>query len=255
MHLHIANLWNGDAGEMSRLYEVNIVLIQNNEPCLKISINAPFIGNDMIPPTNNHRSHTQQLWEYEVVEIFISSHILNNDVSTTPYTEIILNPYGHWLIIKHTGQDNWSSCDDTIVLDPSFLPDFQIDHDKQIWYGDVIIPLHLLPPPHTPADAVDRKPQMNQVSWLFNAYAIHNKTPCYHHISQADSRDDSSTSQTCTSINNHTDNNNDTTTTTTTTTSINTTSIERKYLAYNPVPGDYPRFHQLHAFSSLQLLY
>ena len=215
MKAEIKHLWNGQKGDHSYHFNIEIIRSQhNNELCLNIAIEAKYVGYDLIPSSDTHTS-TSQLWDHEVFELFISSHIINNDVTIAPYTEIIVGPSNHWLIIKHKGQDCWSTCDNTTLLETEYQPNFQIDYEKRVWSGNLFIPLRLLPSP-----LIDSY-NTNQLSWLFNAFAIHNATSIHNP-----------------SVTSSTSNNN---------------TIERKYYAYNAVPGDYPRFHQLHYFVPLVL--
>lgn len=174
----IENLWNGElltTVETSQTSEtatflINVDLTKDHDNCIlmQIIIEAPYFDNDTIPDCDKQFS-SPNLWEHEVVEYFISSPIVSNDVKITPYTEIILGPHGHWLIMNHTGQENWSECNDSIHLEAKYLPTTHIDYSNKKWFSRMTIPIEILPSPFQ-----IHNEDKTTMSWLFNVYAIHN---------------------------------------------------------------------------------
>ena len=197
-------------------FQISLDLVKDrkNSTLMQIIVDAPYFDNDTIPDYNK-QFRSPQLWEHEVVELFISSHIVSNDVKMTPYTEVILGPHSHWLVIKHTGQENWSDCDDDILLESAYLPDTHIDYVNKRWNCQILIPIELLPTATHVNDNGDNG--KTTLSWLVNAYAIHN---------------------TCKIIDG-------------THNGSNEEKDNRRYMAYNSVPGQIPRFHQLESFQQI----
>lgn len=61
-----------------------------------VTVDAPFYGQDARP--EGHGRHPR-LWEHEVVEVFLAE---GRD-EDSPYVEIEMGPFGHWLVLGFTG--------------------------------------------------------------------------------------------------------------------------------------------------------
>jgi hypothetical protein len=86
--LHVSSTWDGTAIEAEEA--VRVVLIWQPD-CLAIEVEAPF-HDDPRPP--EPPGSLDGLWNYEVVEVFIS------DVQGEQYSEIELSPWGHFLGLR-----------------------------------------------------------------------------------------------------------------------------------------------------------
>ena len=109
---------------------------------LRIEVDAPFF-NDPAPPLA--AGATDQLWNYEVVELFLA----NLEVDPPRYTEIELGPHGHHLVLCLEGVRCPVSAMHPIAWSASIAGDR--------WRGTAEIPVRWLPSTIT----------------HFNAYAIH----------------------------------------------------------------------------------
>lgn len=135
MELRIAQTWDGEP--LSEQESAAVVLSWEGEH-LVVRVEAPFAGD---PAPNQPPGALWQLWEYEVVELFLVG-------AGERYTEIELGPHGHHLVLKLEGVR-------TIVAQE--LPiDFEAMRQEDRWSGVARIPRALLP------ESIER----------LNAYAI-----------------------------------------------------------------------------------
>ena len=115
---------------------------------LRVHIDAPFHG-DPTPPTPAGRC--EQLWRYEVAELFILGR-------GEQYLELEFGPAGHYLALQLAGPRN-VVCDD-LELDCSFNRHAAGGR----WSVTAVVPSSLLP------EGADR----------VNGYAIHGTAPRHH---------------------------------------------------------------------------
>ena len=118
--------------------------LQPDRDVLVVSIEAPFHDD---PAPDGPPGPTPGLWDYEVVELFVTG--LAPAGKPTPYLEVELGPHGHHLVLDLMGVRN------PIRTGIPIGYEAQIDGDR--WVGQARIPWRLLPA--RPA--------------RFNAYAIH----------------------------------------------------------------------------------
>ena len=158
----IANKWDGSPGDVAPAY-VDLT-ISADEGDLIIEINAPFHNNRR--PSKSGRC--PNLWEYEVVELFIATTQAPN-FSSAPYLEFIVGPHGNWLIIGFTGEGKWDECDDTITLEQE--PVVTIDPVTNRWNATISFPCSHMPEPEC-------DPMLPlSLKWLFNAFAMFGDDP------------------------------------------------------------------------------
>lgn len=165
----ITKLWNGKVFEKDRdqVDHTISMRIRPSSQSLELHVIAPYFGTSYIPDRPVGRC--PRLYDHEVVEVFIASKMSKHqDPSIIPYFEIILGPHGHYLAISHTGQGNWSACNDSILLQNP-APSIHISADRKTWSAVVQIPYELLPEPQE-----DLQSNLS-LNWMFNAYAIHGR--------------------------------------------------------------------------------
>ena len=91
--LEVASLWDGAP---ARVEERVVLTLEERDDTLVVDVEAPYHGD---PAPNARRGSTWELWEHEVVEVFI----LGDDAH---YTELELSPHGHHLALKLNGARN-----------------------------------------------------------------------------------------------------------------------------------------------------
>jgi len=139
--LTIGQLWNGDAAREDERVRVRL---RRAPDSLRIIVAAPLHGD---PPPPAAPGPTEQLWEHEVVEIFIATAAVADEAR--PYTEIELSPWGHHLVLQLRGLRRRTG---------SLLPlRYRVRRAAGRWLGIARIDGALLPPE----------------PWLVNAFAIH----------------------------------------------------------------------------------
>lgn len=145
MTLRISFTWDGKPIPAAEVSQVRC-FIENGE--LTVLVDAPFF-NDSPPPAKP--GSTDELWEHEVVELFL----LGRDER---YLEIELGPHGHYLVLQLHGRRNVTEKGLPIRYETEILGDR--------WRGAAIVPL-----PYLPAE-IQRA----------NAYAIHGERGRRHHL-------------------------------------------------------------------------
>lgn len=151
LSLTIAHTWDGQ--DIPTTEQVQLELSFNTD-CLVVQLEAPFHHD---PPPPGPPGPTNQLWNYEVVELFLCQQ-----VDTNPsYLEVELSPHGHHLVLQLHG-----------IRQPqhTLLPlSFQASIHKDRWQGHAEIPLsYLPPPPHS-----------------YNAFAIHGSADARRYLAHA----------------------------------------------------------------------
>ena len=124
-----------------------------------------------------------ELWNYEVVELFISSCERSN-LKKCPYFEIVVGPHNHYIILQHTGEANFFESKDDILL--SNPPDIKINHENSTWSANIMIPLSLLPEPILISENRQTEPVIQNdtyLQWYFNAFAIFGEDPHRNYLS------------------------------------------------------------------------
>ena len=95
----IERTWAGEPLEVSATVYVDFYGVR---------VDAPFFGQDVRP--EGHGRHPR-LWEHEVVEVFLAE---GRD-DTSPYIEIEVGPFGHWLVLGFTGYRRAVPLDEVVV--------------------------------------------------------------------------------------------------------------------------------------------
>lgn len=116
------------------------------EPGLYLRLEAPFHRD---PPPETAIGPTDRLWEHEVVELFIAGAPATRDPAdsgqdvpgedATPYCELEMSPWGHYLFLRLQGERN-------IVSGALPLP-YRARRSGEVWWGEAFIPMRQLPPP------------------------------------------------------------------------------------------------------------
>lgn len=106
-----------------------------NEAHLVVEVDAPFHDDPPPPPPPGP---TDQLWDYEVAELFL----LGDDQR---YLEIELGPHGHHLVLELHGPRN--------VLRSGMALDYTASREGARWRGRARVPAAWLPPSLCAANA------------------------------------------------------------------------------------------------------
>jgi hypothetical protein len=125
MKLRIASSWDGKPLTAAETAEVTC-FIENDE--LTVLVEAPYFGD---PPPPGKPGSTDQLWEHEVVELFLLG-------SQERYLEIELGPHGHYLVLQLHGQRNVTTKGLPIRYETEIL--------GKRWRGAAMVPIAYLPP-------------------------------------------------------------------------------------------------------------
>ena len=148
MSYTISKFWNDiDVPEKDRI-DLHFKYIENQlngKNDLEIRIEAPFY--DDPKPPNIPIGSVDQLWNYEVIEVFL----LGED---NRYFEFEIGPKGHYLLLQLNGFRN--------IIEQGFpLNNYNTKIENNRWTAVAVIPSDYLP---------------NKLS-KFNAYAIHGSGP------------------------------------------------------------------------------
>eukprot|EP00397_Hematodinium_sp_SG-2012_P051154 GEMP01059797.1.p1 GENE.GEMP01059797.1~~GEMP01059797.1.p1 ORF type:complete len:205 (+),score=36.45 GEMP01059797.1:22-615(+) len=132
MELSIDRTW--DNQPVSAAERVDMSLQWTKDKGLHIQFTAPFNG-DTPPPNKAAPQSTWELWNYEVVELFIVNRRTNH------YTEVEISPYGHYLLLKLHNARNF--IDTNVPMNP--LPTVTRSECNTQWSADFILPTDDLP--------------------------------------------------------------------------------------------------------------
>jgi len=89
--LEIASTWDGRPLPPEAVVRVDLTL---DADALRVTVAAPFYGD---PAPAGRVGPTWQLWEHEVVEVFVAG-------PAERYTELELGPWGHYLALRLDGR-------------------------------------------------------------------------------------------------------------------------------------------------------
>jgi hypothetical protein len=132
--LTIAQNWDG-----TPVSEMASVKLTKKARRLEVNVVARFYDD---PPPPGDAGQQDELWKYEVVELFIAG-------ADDKYIEIELGPHGHHLVLTFKGVRQRE------YIVPRVKTEVRIDGG--IWVGTIRIPANRLPKP----------------PWRVNAFAIH----------------------------------------------------------------------------------
>lgn len=136
MRLEVDSTWDGHP---ARTDERVHLTLSPTLAGLRVEVDAPFHGD---PPPPGEPGPCWELWEYEVVELFVVG-------ATDRYTEVELSPHGHHLLLRLEGIRH--------VVEKMLPLDFRAQIVGARWQGIALLPWDVLPP----------KPRRG------NAFAIH----------------------------------------------------------------------------------
>ncbi len=137
--LVVSSTWDGVPIDPAEQATVRLALAPTH---LTIDVEAPFHGD---PAPARGPGPTDELWEYEVVELFLAHG--------ERYTEIELGPHGHHLVLRLEGRRH--------PVERLLPLDFEARIIGSRWQGVARIARALLPPE----------------PWTANVYAIHGAGP------------------------------------------------------------------------------
>ncbi len=140
MEIAIARLWDGSLAKPEE--QVELALIAHPEH-LEIRVDAPYHAD---PAPGGVPGPCPKLWEYEVVEVFVSGR-------AERYTEIELGPHGHHLVLQLDGVRH--------AVAEELPIEFSATIEGNRWRGQAKVPKHYFPPP----------------PYRVNAYSIHGREP------------------------------------------------------------------------------
>ena len=124
----IQNLWNGEKATPKEHYTLSL---KPNANGLELDISAPFYND---PKPAGPKGSFWQLWEHEVVELFIVG-------SNGHYLELECGPHGHYLFLQLNGVRS--------VVSHSMDTKYEAHLHGEQWLGKLQIPMDWLPPgPH-----------------------------------------------------------------------------------------------------------
>ena len=127
---------------------------------LMIQVDAPFYDDPQVP-TNIPVGSTDQLWNYEVVELFFLA-------TDNKYLEIELAPKGHYLLLQLDGHP------EKRLQYELPLANYQTEmQGNGRWLGQAIIPYNYFPSVSSSSSSGSGSGIINR----FNAYAIHKSGP------------------------------------------------------------------------------
>lgn len=153
MQYTISRLWDNRTVADTEAIDLSLgSRVVDAVPYLQLNISAPFYDDPKLPD-NTTVGSTDQLWNYEVVELFL----LGDD---RHYLEVELGPKGHYLLLQLHGYRN-------VTQTGLHLDHFSTRIDDKRWTGSALIPGHYLP------HGLSR----------FNAYAIHGSGPHRQYLS------------------------------------------------------------------------
>lgn len=144
MNIVIASTWDGAPLPVTQQAHLTVKL---DTHFLTLTVDAPFYQD---PPPPQAAGPCPELWEYEVVELFIANGL--------QYTEIELAPRGQHLVLQLQGIRQ------TVAEQLPIAYAAHIQGSR--WHGEAQIPITLLPPG----------------PWTWNAYAIHGQGSERHYL-------------------------------------------------------------------------
>jgi len=129
VHLEVGYTWDGTpVGEGETVH----LGLRSEGEHLVLAVVAPFHGD---PPPPGPPGSTPELWEHEVVELFLAGA---GTAASVPYLEVELSPHGHHQVLRFAG------------VRRSIAADLPLDYSARIeagrWWGQALLPLAWLPP-------------------------------------------------------------------------------------------------------------
>ena len=124
LELHIDALWDGAPAARGEAIRLRLAL---EADALTVQVEAPFWGD---PPPAAPPGPTWQLWEHEVVELFLSG-------PDGHYLELELGPHGHHLALRLHGVRN--------IVARELPVDYRAQIRGERWEGEARVPCSLLP--------------------------------------------------------------------------------------------------------------
>jgi len=154
VHLRIQQLWNGEPAGADE-WATCALGVDSASASLTVNVEAVFYDD---PPPSQAVGSTAELWNHEVVELFLFG-------DGERYLEVELGPHGHHLVLQLAGRRQ--------VFDRVLHVDYSAQREipNRRWSGALRLPLGLLPP------GVAR----------VNAHALHGSSAARRYLSAAPS--------------------------------------------------------------------
>lgn len=156
--LTINKLWDGAKADANEWAEVTMSLTPSG---LSVGIAARFHDN---PAPDQAAGQTDELWNYEVVELFVANE-------KGEYLELEIGPHGHYLALRFSGVRNLVCSDIDIFC--------QTTIDNNLWEATAHVPWAALPSNINRANAFaihDRK----GLRRFLAAFPLPGKRPDFH---------------------------------------------------------------------------
>jgi hypothetical protein len=128
--LRVDRLWSGQPLAPDQHAELRLAAAGEE---LLLTVDAPFHGD---PPPPGPPGPTPELWEHEVVELFVAGEGPPGEVE---YLEIELSPHGHHLVLRLAGVRQ--------VVEAGLVLDYRAVVASGRWRGEARLPRAWLPPP------------------------------------------------------------------------------------------------------------
>lgn len=104
--LEIIRDWRGEPIPLSEYTRLTLTL---EDDVLEVGVEAPFHAD---PPPPHERGRVDELWQYEVVELFLLG-------ADEHYLEVELGPHGHHLVLALEGRRNVTQRHSPIDFEPT----------------------------------------------------------------------------------------------------------------------------------------
>jgi hypothetical protein len=133
--LRVDRLWSGQPLAPDQHAELRLAAAGDG---LLLTVDAPFHGD---PPPPGPPGPTPELWEHEVVELFVAGAGAASEGlgDTVEYLEVELSPHGHHLVLRLAGVRR--------VVEAGLELDFRAVVAGGRWRGEARLPRAWLPPP------------------------------------------------------------------------------------------------------------
>lgn len=128
--LRVDRTWSGEPLAPERQAELRLEAAGDH---LLLIVDAPFHGD---PPPPGPPGPTPELWEHEVVELFVAGE---GSADQVEYLEVELAPHGHQLVLRLMGVRR--------VVESGLEVVFRAAIDGDRWRGEALLPRTWLPPP------------------------------------------------------------------------------------------------------------
>ncbi len=165
MTLQIRHTWDGEPIDPSEFAQAVLELTPAH---LLVEVEAPFHQD---PPPPGAPGSTDELWNFEVVEVFVAG--ADHEDGSVSYTEIELSPHGHFLVLELRGVRN--------IVRRGLPLDYQVVRDGDRWRGKARLARELLPLPPYRVNAFAIHGRGRSRRYLA-AYPVPGEAPDFHRL-------------------------------------------------------------------------